>query len=549
MSFIPLLLFVGLTTAITTYFTTKTGYTRHAVKTLQLINNELILYIQDQFEILTINSEINNANISFESLSKASIESIKQRSAIYLSQPSDILVTYDYTSDESPVLFLPDTIEFVPPSLEYSTQILQPTWIRKEIGEGVYIGYENYISENQWYLFLGEEESAFYKDINEVTSLNVIIIIITSILAIVLVVIVVNIIVNGINNVKNAMKVIIQEGDFSQQIPIVSDDEVGQLTNTFNLMLQELDGTYQQIRNYAFKAVLAQHDEKKLRTVFQKYVPNDIINNLLERPNELLQGNNKDVAIFFSDIRSFTTISEMMTPDELVKDLNIYFDLLVSTISECGGIVDKYIGDAVMAIFGAPLERGNEPAMTLFAALEIQEKLKKYNKKRKDEGKPIFQTGIGIHYGLATVGNIGTDQKMDYTVIGDAVNFSSRLEGLTKFYKCDVLFSRTIFQSIADIYPTRFVDIVQVKGKTHGEGIYTSHKHLTPNEVAAWDLYHEGIGLYFKQQFEQAKTKFRATLEKLPNDFLAQMYYDRCIQHIKTPPPANWDGVTELTEK
>ncbi|GAB1458041.1 hypothetical protein MASR2M48_33490 [Spirochaetota bacterium] len=197
-------------------------------------------------------------------------------------------------------------------------------------------------------------------------------------------------------------------------------------------MLDELQKAYDQIKKYAFETVLAQKKEEKIRHIFQKFVPQELIDRFFQNPEAMLVGENRELAVLFSDIRSFTSISETMKPDDLVNSLNHYFSSMVDIIMSHNGVIDKYIGDAIMAFFGAPVRRDDDAISSIKAALDMIEALDHFNEQQRGLGKPEFKIGIGINYGIVTVGNIGCDKKMDYTVIGDMVNLASRLEGLYK---------------------------------------------------------------------------------------------------------------------
>jgi len=252
----------------------------------------------------------------------------------------------------------------------------------------------------------------------------------------------------------------------------------------------------------------------------------------------------------FTDIRNFTTIAEGFMPDELVEHLNRYFDLLGNIILQKEGIVNKYIGDAIMGFFGAPIRHPDDAERALRAALEMQKVLVKFNSEMKANENPPFKTGIGVSYGWVTVGNIGFEKKMEYTVIGDPVNYGSRLEGLTKMYKQDVIVSASIFMKVKGIIPCRPVDMVSVKGrKKNSEMVYTASLDLTKREKEGWAYHNGGIKRYLDRQFKEAIKYFQAVKKCIPDDFLADLFIERCIEYVKAPPPSDWTGVTEMETK
>jgi class 3 adenylate cyclase len=332
-------------------------------------------------------------------------------------------------------------------------------------------------------------------------------------------------------------------------VPIFYKDEVGRLSNTFNTMLKNLSFAYNQIKNYAFDAAVAQIKERKIRNVFQLYVPANVIDEVFVNPEKMLVGDNRETAILFSDIRSFTTISEKMRPDDLVNSLNRYFKTMVDIIMDRDGIVDKYIGDAIMAIFGAPIVHENDALSAVLAGLEMSDALAGFNEEQTKRGAPEFRIGIGINYGVVTVGNIGCERKMNYTVIGDSVNLASRLEGLTKMYKEPLLFAESVHEHIKDVMPCRTIDHVAVKGKTQGVPILTTRKKLSPVEKEAWTFHENAVQLYYERHFDKALALFQKVYAMLPSDLPSERYIERCRRYIKNPPPPEWDGVEIMHEK
>jgi class 3 adenylate cyclase len=355
------------------------------------------------------------------------------------------------------------------------------------------------------------------------------------------------------------MNGITSNGDLSSRVEVEYNDETGKLASTFNLMISELEKAYAQIKRYAFEAVLAGKKEQRIRQIFQKYVPKDLIDKFFASPESMLVGENRTLAILFSDIRSFTTISENMAPDDLVNSLNRYFSGQVDIIMNRNGIVDKYIGDAIMAFWGAPVKHDDDALQAVLSGLDMIEAVKGFNENQKKIGKPEFHIGIGINYGTVTVGNIGSERKMDYTVIGDMVNLASRMEGLTKTYHSEILISETLHDALTKSEKSveaaaaqlffRLLDTVAVKGKTKGVKIYTAKKSLSEPEAKAWNYHNHGMELYYKRDFAAAAKYFAAALNLLPGDFNAESLFKRCKTYETSPPPSGWDGVEVMHTK
>ncbi len=400
-----------------------------------------------------------------------------------------------------------------------------------------------------WVFLVTEAKSSFYSDVDRISRETALILGGSVLLAVLLLLVFIRYISRPLEGLVSTMRGIISSGDLTQKVAVEFPDEIGHVSHTFNLMIGELDRAYSQIKKFAFDAVLAQKKELRIRHVFQKYVPADVINQLLQNLESMLVGENRTLAVLFSDIRSFTTISESMAPDDLVNSLNRYFNLMVDVIYAKNGIIDKYIGDAIMAIFGAPVSHDDDALNSLVAAFQMTEALHEFNQQQTVLGKPPFKIGIGINYGPLTVGNIGSERKMDYTVIGDTVNLASRLEGLTKPYHAEIVFSEGLWEHVKDAYPYRLLDAVTVKGKTKGVRIYTSKPQLSEDEAKAWPLHNEGMELYFDRRFDDAAGRFRSVQTLLPDDWSAKTMLDRCIEYKNDPPPADWDGAEVMKTK
>jgi class 3 adenylate cyclase/HAMP domain-containing protein len=421
-----------------------------------------------------------------------------------------------------------------------------------------------YFPPFQWWIALTEEKRTFYQDLERITVQTAVMTAAASAAAILLLVFFSRILTGPLVRVVKAMQGIIETSDLSSRVEVVYNDETGRLAHTFNIMAGGLENAYRQIKRYAFDAILAQKKEQRIRQIFQKYVPQDVINESFKNPEQLLPGKNMELAILFSDIRSFTTISEGMRPDDLVESLNRYFSSQVNVIYKRNGIVDKYIGDAIMALWGAPVKHGNDALQSVLSGLEMIDVLKAFNGDQKRLGKKEFQIGIGINYGEVTVGNIGAEQKRDYTVIGDNVNLASRMEGLTKTYHSELLISEFLYTELKkQIEPDgnaaggngrefrfRHLDNVKVKGKKRGVKIYTVKQNLSPAEEKAWSIHNSAMELYYpRRAFTEAAAAFREILTLLPGDYNAGMLERRCGDYLSNPPPGDWDGAEVMHTK
>jgi class 3 adenylate cyclase/HAMP domain-containing protein len=416
-----------------------------------------------------------------------------------------------------------------------------------------------HFSPFQWYLLISEENDVFYHDANRIALQTIITLGIAVLLTSVLLIMVTSHLTKPLSRIVKTMNTIINSADLSSRVEVEYQDETGHLAHTFNQMIGELDNAYAQIKRYAFDAVLAGKKEERIRQIFQKYVPKDVIQRFFSSPEKMLVGDNRKLSILFSDIRSFTTISEGMAPADLVNSLNRYFSGQVDIIYSRKGVVDKYIGDAIMAFWGAPEKHEDDALQSVLAGLDMIEALSSFNANQRKLNKPEFHIGVGINFGEVTVGNIGSERKMDYTVIGDSVNLASRMEGLTKTYHAELLITEYVYAELqknlkganAQVPKLffRLLDTVAVKGKTKGVKIYTVKRALNQTEAAAWPVHNQGMELYYRRSFREAAEKFREVYRLLAKDTTAESLYRRCADYLNNPPPDGWDGVEVMKTK
>jgi len=400
-----------------------------------------------------------------------------------------------------------------------------------------------------WYLLVTEARDTFYSSINRIFVQSAIILASAALISVILLAFFSTYLTRPLRIVVAAMHEVISRNDLSKRVPLIYRDEIGELGHAFNLMTTELEQAYNQIKTHAFKAVVAQKREQRVRNIFQKYVPNDVIEQYISSPDSMLTGDYRVLAVLFADIRGFTTLSEKMTPEIVVESLNRYFGLMVDAIMNHDGIVDKYIGDAIMAFFGAPVRHDNDPLLAVEAGLDMLNALEKFNQWQVEQKRPEYRIGIGINYGVVTVGNIGSEQKMDYTIIGDMVNLASRLEGLTKTYGVPFIISETVFRKVKEDVPCRQIDTVAVKGKEQGVKIYEPSRSLSGTVKEGWRLYHDALEQYHRKFFEIALDGFLEASSYLVDDKVVDIYIKRCQHYIVNPPGDEWYGITVMEHK
>ncbi|MDR1219910.1 MAG: HAMP domain-containing protein [Treponema sp.] len=515
-----------------------------AVGSLQFKTEEVISYAEGQWNILVDNNMVGN--LSMESVAQ---EAVGNFSRGILRSPTEAIFALD---EDAQIAIMAGGLTVSPEeaaALFANVRVEKNGFLFTRINGVERAAYTMPFAPFNWQVFVTEERSQFYGPVEQIFRTSAAILIGVLAAGVLLLFIMARYITMPIENVVSSMRRIIEENTLAETVPVYYKDEIGHLSHTFNIMLQNLDVAYKQIKNYAFDAAIAQRREWKIRNVFQLYVPADVIDEIFVNPEKMLIGTNRETAILFSDIRSFTTISEKMQPDDLVNSLNRYFKTMVNIIMDRDGIVDKYIGDAIMAIFGAPVARENDALSSVLAGLEMSEALTEFNMSQTKLGAPEFHIGIGVNYGVVTVGNIGCERKMNYTVIGDSVNLASRLEGLTKMYKEPILFSESVYEKIQGIIPCRTIDRVAVKGKTLGALILTARRRITPVEQKAWKLHEHAVQLYYERNFGKSLAVFEEVRALLPNDLASDRYIDRCKRYIKEPPPEHWDGVEIMREK
>lgn len=289
--------------------------------------------------------------------------------------------------------------------------------------------------------------------------------------------------------------------------------------------------------------------EKRMKTTMYRYLTPRVAEQVMALGEDaLMVGERKDVTILFSDIRGYTTLTENLGAAEVVSLLNQYFETMVEAVFNHEGTLDKFIGDALMAVFGAPLPlTDNHAWRAVQSALEMRQRLAEFNQRRIILEQPQIHVGIGISSGEVVSGNIGSRKRMDYTVIGDGVNLSSRLEGVTKEYGCDIILSEFTYQLCSDLIWVRELDRIRVKGKHQAVNIYEligdRRTPLDANTQEFLSLYQNGRTAYLSRNFQHAITCFEAAKKIRPKDQAVDIHLERARNYLKELPSDSWDGV------
>ena len=325
----------------------------------------------------------------------------------------------------------------------------------------------------------------------------------------------------------------VSEGNYDFEIKHTSSDEVGQLATAFNHMLKGL------------------REKQYIQDTFGKYVHPTIVADILSNPEKIQPGGTRSYqTALFCDVANFTSFSETMAPEALIKLLNEYLGAMTEEISNSQGVLDKYIGDAIMAFWGPPFTPGNHSLLACQAALSMQTILETLRPKWLSQGLPEIKMRVGIATGHMIVGNIGSEKNLEYTCIGDTVNYSSRLEGINKMYGTDIIIDIFTKKNVEHDLLLRELDTIQVKGRAQGSQIFevlAEMKNVPQEQVRLKSDYEAALALYRDGEFVEAKEAFIA-LFKACGDIPSKIMSERCQEYIDFP-PEGWVGITIMKEK
>ena len=292
-------------------------------------------------------------------------------------------------------------------------------------------------------------------------------------------------------------------------------------------------------------------EERRVRATMARYMSKEVADQLLAAGEAELIGKDQEVSVLFSDVRGFTSLSERLGARDTVSLLNAYFTEMVDVIFEHGGVLDKYIGDAIMALFGAPFPSDHDADNAVLVANQMILRLRDHNVRQAGRGLPELQIGVGIATGDVVVGNIGSIKRMEYTVIGDSVNLASRLEGANKQFGTKILVGETTIQRLKRPALFREIDRVRVKGKDVPSAVFEALDYRAGEAGldAMLESYNSGLERYRGRDWRAAVTGFEAALGHMPDDQPSVIYLERCRTYAQTPPPEDWDGVFTMTQK
>jgi len=339
----------------------------------------------------------------------------------------------------------------------------------------------------------------------------------------------------------------------NQEPDITMDQELKQGAETKSVNVHFLPLTTEEGKKLGSMLMLEDiSSEKRMKSTMSRYMDPGLADQLMKGGEDILGGKSLEATILFSDVRSFTTLTESLGPQGTVQMLNEYFTIMVDCISRENGMLDKFIGDAIMAGFGVPLPLEDCEDRALRAAIAMLRELDEWNVTRVKKGDMPIDMGIGLNTGNIVSGNIGSPKRMDFTMIGDGVNLAARLESACKQYSARLLISEFTYRKLKGTYRIRDIDKVIVKGKTEPVGVYEVldfHTDETfPNLMEAVNHFKSGRSHYDKGDWDKATKAFKEAIALNPNDKLAETYIGRCAQ-LKAEPPKDWNGVWVMTSK
>ncbi len=294
-------------------------------------------------------------------------------------------------------------------------------------------------------------------------------------------------------------------------------------------------------------------EEKRLKGTMSRFMTKEVADKIIEQGDDALSGVTVNASILFVDLRDFTTLSEQLGPQETVSMLNEFFGYMTEAVFSSLGVLDKFIGDSIMAVFGAPIESDHDADNAIACSIEMMNSVLELNRVREARNDPPIRISIGIATGAVVAGTIGSTKRMEYTVVGDSVNLASRLENLTRYYSADVVFGDDTYLALENPPKARELDLIRVKGRTAPSVIYELLEHHTeqtfPNGEKLLGYYADGLDHYRNREWKKAINSFSSALRLNPNDRPSEIYKNRSSVFLHNPPPEEWDGVWTMSQK
>jgi adenylate cyclase len=531
---LPLVVAALLLTGVSSYFAASNGISRVAREFLAFKASQLEQHAQSQWSLL-----VENGLTGRPEMVEATREAVAAYAASLATSETELTAAFGVdgsvlTSTAALSLSEEEKEEVSSLALGKNTDYLTVT-----LGGVQRVAKGFWFEPFGWYVLVTEQRSAFYAGVTEIWVRTLIILGAAIAASVVLVLVFVGWLTRPLARVVASMRQIIETNDLGERVEVEYQDEIGQLAQTFNLMVEGLEVASGYIRGYARASAISRTKENRFRNVFQMYVPKVVIDQHIANPALGLHGENREIAVLSSDIRGFTSISEPLQPDELVSQLNRYFSRMVEVIDRHGGYVDKYIGDAIKALFGAPDRHEDDALRATLSAIEMTEALEGFNREQKENGSPSWNIGVGVAYGRSIVGNVGCEKKMNYTAFGRIADLASELEGATKRYRVKCIISEMVQRRVKAQLPCRLLDFDPLGGIGR---IYTAKKNVEGVEREAWDLHNEGMEAYLRREHARAAEMFERVCALIEDDAPAALMLERCRRRRQSGLPAARDG-------
>ncbi|MBN1647891.1 MAG: adenylate/guanylate cyclase domain-containing protein [Spirochaetales bacterium] len=540
---LPLILASLLVNSFVSYLFARNGITGLAIEYLDYKRDELEKYAKSQWDLLAENRLSENPR--YISIAEQAI-GIFARSLIRKDSELIFAVRTDNT-----IAISTGKTEASPEEMAVLAEIMKNTkggWQKLKLNGETRVCQISWFEPLKWFLFVSEKEKNFYQSSNTILTQSILTLGITIALAVLLLFFFTRLITRPVGLLSATIEEIIMTGNLEKKAPVLYGDEIGRLGHTFNIMTAQLNMAYAQVREFAHKAVIAKSRETYIRNIFQKYVPKNIIDQFAANPDASLIGKEENLAVLLSDVRGFSMMLEKNNSYQVVSCLSEYFEIMVKIIMSQNGIADKYLGDRILAFFGAPVRGKNDAVNAVLSALAMIKALEQFNLNQKLKNMPAFDIGIGIDYGKTIAGNVGGDMKMEYTIFGNTVKLASRLEALTKTYHEPVIISEDVFRHLDSEIPCRMLDSIHFSQLNRTMKIYTPDNNLSEKKKLAWKYHKEGLILYYKRDFGAAKKEFLKVREILIEDVCSEIFLQRCIKYLAEPPDSFWNG-TEIAEQ